>query len=308
MTFFSVSAAVQARPSPRGNASLEVGDEGVDRRGVGGVLDVGGGHAGRVDGIRHRDAHGLDVRGVPAVRAAHVGVLAVLGGREELLGLRAAHRPGHRLDDDVVEAEPVEDADVGVAVQLVALVEPGLVDVERVAVLHDELAPAQHARARPGLVAVLDLDLVDRQRQVLVRRVEVLDREGEHLLVGGPEEVVGALAVLEAEDVVAVLVPAAARLVGLARQQGGEEQLLGADGVHLLADDRLDAAQHLEAEREPGVDAGAHPADVAGPHEQLVARDLGVRRVLAKGSQEQGRHAHGHGQGSWWVGWATRQG
>ena len=40
---------------------------------------------------------------------------------------------------------------------------------------------------------------------------------------------------------------------------------------------------------------GADPADVAGPDQQPVARHLGVRRVLAKGSQEQGRHAHGHG-------------
>jgi hypothetical protein len=82
--------------------------------------------------------------------AADVGVLAVLGGREELLGLAAAHRSGHRLDDDVVEAEPVEDLDVGVAVLLVALVQPGLVDVEGVGVLHDELAAAQDAGARVG--------------------------------------------------------------------------------------------------------------------------------------------------------------
>ena len=167
-----VLQGVRGRPGPAVRARegrLEVRDEGVDGRGVGGVLDVRGGHPARVDGIRHRHPHGLDVGRVAAVGAAHVGVLAVLGGGEELLRLRPAHRPGHRLDDHVVEAEPVEDAHVGVAVQLVALVEPGLVDVEGVAVLHHELAPAQHAGARPGLVAVLDLDLVDRQRQVLVR-------------------------------------------------------------------------------------------------------------------------------------------
>ena len=61
-------------------------------------------------------------------------------------------------------------------------------------------------------------------------------------------------------------------LVGLAGQQRREEQLLGADGVHLLAHDALDVAQHLQAERQPGVDAGGDAADVAGPHEQPVAR------------------------------------
>ena len=47
--------AVQARPSERGKADVQVRDERVDGGGVGGVLDVRGGHAGRVDGIRHRD-------------------------------------------------------------------------------------------------------------------------------------------------------------------------------------------------------------------------------------------------------------
>jgi hypothetical protein len=158
----------------------------------------------------------------PQSVAADVGVLAVLRGREELLALAAAHRAGHRLDDDVVEAEPVEDLDVGVAVGVVGLGQAGLVDVEGVGVLHDELAAAQQAGARAGLVAVLRLDLVEADRQVLVGGEQVLDREGEQLLVGRAEQVVGALAVLEPEDVVAVLDPAAGRLVGLAGSSAGK--------------------------------------------------------------------------------------
>ena len=137
------------------------------------------------------------------------------------------------------------------------------------------------------LVAVLGLDLVEPDRQVLVGGVEVLHQQGEHLLVGGAEQVVGALAVLEPEDAVAVLRPAAGRLVGLPRQQRGELHLLGADRVHLLADDPLDVAQHPHAERQPGVDARRGTADVAGADEQPVARHLGVGRVLAQGAQEQ---------------------
>ena len=191
--------------------------------------------------------------------------------------------------------EPVEDPDVGVAVRLVAGVEPGVVDVEGVGVLHGELAAAQQAGAGPRLVAVLRLDLVDRERQVLVGAVEVLHQEREHLLVGRPEEVVGVLAVLEPEDVGAVLGPPVGRLVGLTRQQRGEGHLLRADGVHLLADDCLDPPQHPQTEREPGVDARSVAPDVAGPDQQPVARDLGVRRILAKSADEQGRHPGDHG-------------
>ena len=166
-TFLSVSPAVHGRSS-RGKRSLRCATR-VSIVGVSGVSSAcAAGTPSHPTGLGGRHPHGLDVGGIPAARAVDVGVLADLGGGEELLALAAAHRAGHRLDDDVVEAEPVEDADVGLAVQLVALVEPGRVDVEGVGVLHDELTAAQHAGARARLVAVLRLDLVDRERQVLV--------------------------------------------------------------------------------------------------------------------------------------------
>ena len=210
--------------------------------------------------------------------------------------LRAAHRPRGGLDDDVVEAEPVEGLHVRRPVRLVGGLEAGVGDVEGVGVLHHELASAQHAGAGTRLVAVLRLDLVEPDRQVLVGGVQVLDHEGEHLLVRGTEQVVAALAVLEPEHAVAVLAPAAGRLVGLARQQRRELELLGADRVHLLADHRLDVAQHPQAQRQPGVDAGGGPPDVARPDEQPVARHLGVRRVLPQRAHEQARHPQDHGR------------
>ena len=67
-------------------------------------------------------------------------------------------------------------------------------------------------------------------------------------------------------------------------------------GGHLLADDLLDLGQHPQAQREPGVDAGGGAADVAGAHEQPVAGDLGVGRVLAQGADEQRGQAQEHGR------------
>ncbi len=155
----------RVRGAPWGAVGLGVAlVETVDQRGDGGAvrgqLGVSGGHGVIRPLVRGRDADRLDVRGIPAARAADVGVLAVLGGGEELLALRPTHRTSHRRDDDVVEAEPVEDPHVGVAVQLVALVQPGLVDIEGVGVLHDELAAAKQTGPRTGLVAVLGLNLV----------------------------------------------------------------------------------------------------------------------------------------------------
>ena len=146
----------------------------------------------------------------------------------------------------------------------------------------------------PGLVAVLGLDLVQPDGQLLVGGVEVLDDEREQLLVGGAEQVVAALAVLQPEHPVAVLGPATRGLVGLAGQQRRELELLGAHGVHLLADDGLDVAEHPQPEGKPGVDAGSGATDVARPHEEPVARHLGIRRVVPEGAQEQGGHPKDH--------------
>jgi hypothetical protein len=178
--------------------------------------------------------------------------------------------------------------------QLVRAFEAGVVDVEGVRVLHDELTSPEQSGAGTSLVAVFRLDLVQEQRKVLVGRVEVLHQEREHLLVRRPEQHVVAPAVLEPEDAVAVLGPAAALLVGLARQQAGEVHLLRADRLDLLADDLLDVAEDLVAQRQPRVDAGRGAADVTGADEQPVARDLGVHRILTQGAQEQGGHTdHG---------------
>ena len=170
----------------------------------------------------------------------------------------------------------------------------GIVDVEAVRVLHRELAPTQEPGTRSGLVAELVLDLVDHQREVAIAAVEVLDEQREHLLVGRGEQEVGTAAVLQAEQVVAVLGPPVGGLVGLARQQRGEVHLLEARGVHLRAHDRLDVAVHEVAQRQPAEHARGHAAHEARPHEQAVARDLRVGGVLAQGAQEQGRHAQQH--------------
>ena len=169
----------------------------------------------------------------------------------------------------------------------VRLVQALVVDVEGVGVLHDELAAAQQAGTGASLVAVLGLNLVQVNRQILVGGVQVLDQQGEHFLVSGGQQHVGALTVLEAEEVIAVLVPAVRGLVGLAGQQRREVHLLRADGFHLFTDDVLDLAQYLQAQRQPGVHAGSGAANITSANQQLVAGNLGIYGILAQGAHEE---------------------
>ena len=280
--------------------AVEVVDKRGDRRRVRRVVDRRGRQVvGGPVGWRS-DVHGLDIGGKAAVRAAHEGVLTTRDRRQELLTGRPTHRPGHRRDDDERHAEALERLDVSVAVALVRHSEPVIVEIEAVGVLHHELATAQQSGSGTCFVAVLRLDLVDDEGQVLVRRVQILDEQREHLLVRRSEEEVVAAAVLEPEDPVAVLDPPTRCLVGRLGQERREVDLLEPRRVHLGADDVLDVAVHQPPERQPREPPWRGSTDVAGARQQLVAGDLGIGRVLTQRPQEQGRHPQhaGHDTGS----------
>ena len=138
-----------------------------------------------------------------------------------------------------------------------AHLEAGLVAVERVRVLHDELADADQPAARPRLVAVLGLEVVPGLRQLPVA-LELARVEGERLLVRQREHEPPARAILHVEDLGDLVAPG--RLPELDGRQHGREPLLRADRLHLLADDLLDLAVHAPAERRERPEAGARPA------------------------------------------------
>ena len=262
-------------------------DESLDGRRVGGVHDdCRRGFLGDFDFLGNHGGDGLNVCRV-AARGTHEGVLTDRGRVQELFTAGAAHRAGLRGHNDNLQAQALENALVGGTVRHVRLVQALIVNVEGVGVLHNELAAAQQARAGARLIAVLGLNLVQVNRKVLVGGVQVLHQQGEHFLVGGGQQHVCTLAVLEAEEVIAVLVPAVGCFVGLAGQQCGEVNFLRTNGVHLFADDVLDLAQYLQAQGQPGVHAGGCAADVTGADQHLVAGDLSVYGVLAQSAHEE---------------------
>ena len=200
-----VLQGVGGRPGPIRARQCGTGvheiDERRDRGRVGRVVHDGGRKPVERDRWRRGSDDRLDVGRIPARRAAHEAVLADLQRSEELLGRGSAHGARHRRDDHERQPQPLEQLDVGIAMPLVRLRQTLVVQVEAVRVLHHELAAAQQPGTRAGLVAVLGLDLIDDERQVAVRVVEVLHHQGEHLFVGRREQHVGAPTVLQAEQV-----------------------------------------------------------------------------------------------------------
>ncbi len=92
------------------------------------------------------------------------------------------------------------------------------------------------------------------------------------------EVVVAAFAILQAQQGVAVQVPAAGLFEELGGQQRGQQHLFGAGRYDLGAHDRLDLAQHPDPERQEAVDARTDAAHIAGAEQEDVALAGGVGR------------------------------
>ena len=198
--------------------------ERLDRRRSPGVATSSGAVEPRREARRARHgARHLEVGRVVAVLAGDERVLARARRREEVDRLAAAHHPRLGLHRVVVDPAALEDPVVGALVRAEADLEPGLVAVERVRVLHDELADAEQAAARARLVAILGLEVVPGLRQLLVA-LELLRVEGERLLVGQRQDELPADAILDVEDLRDLV--AAGRLPQLDRREHGREPLL----------------------------------------------------------------------------------
>ena len=204
----------------------------------------------------------------------------------------AADRAGVGAHRDRLQAHAGEGAQVGHEHPVVGVDGAGLVDVEGIVVLHQELAAAHHTEARADLVPELPLDMIEVLRQVAVALHAIAEEHRDHLLVGRSVEHLAIVPVLDAQHLGPVGIVAAALAPQVGRLDGRHQHFLGARRILLLAHDALDVAQHAQAERQPGIDAGAGLANEAGAEHQPVRNDLRFRRSLLHRRQKVLAHAH----------------
>ena len=219
--------------------------------------------------------------------------LAGVGENDELVAQIAADRAGlghhrHRFKPHAGEGAQIghEHFVVGPARVLDG-------EIEGIGVLHQELAAAHDAEARPDLVAEFPLDVIEDARQLLVGFHPVAEDRGDQLLIGRAVEHLALVAVADAQHLLAVDLVAAAFLPDLGRLDRGHQELERAGAVLFLAHDLLDLAQHPEPERQPRIDAGARLANHAGPQHQPVRDDFRFLRIVAQERQEIAAETHG---------------
>ena len=112
--------------------------------------------------------------------------------------------------------------------------------------------------------------------------------------MGGSQQHIGILAVLQPEQPITVFRPAVSHLVGFAWQQRRKLNFLGTNGLHFLANNTLNVAQNFQAQRQPRVHTWRHATDISGADKELVAGNLSVGWVLTQGTQKERGHTGNH--------------
>ena len=137
---------------------------------------------------------------VAVVGVGDHSILPAVADGHEFVGDFAAHHAGVGLDrEDVFHPDPAEDPFVCLVAAEVVGFEVLLVGVEAVGVLHGEFAHPDQSGAGPRLVAVLGLDLVEHDRELVA--VEFGAHEvDDSLLVGHRQQHRLVVAVAEASS------------------------------------------------------------------------------------------------------------
>ena len=208
------------------------------------------------------------------------------------MGQAATHHPDVRRHRDRLEAEALEDPDVGAVVSPVAGVEALVVPVAAVRVLHHELAHPDQAAPRTRLVPELRLEVIEPDRQLPIRADDVAQEVGDDLLVGHRDHHVAVAAILEPGHLRPDLVVPAGFAPEVGRMDHRHLELLAADRVHLLADHLLDPLRHPVPERQQRIQPGTQLAHVTGAQEQAVGWHLRIGGIITQGGKEELAEAH----------------
>jgi hypothetical protein len=117
----------------------------------------------------------------------------------ELVRRRPADVSRVCFNRDVIERASRENAAVCVAHFLVCLAQRFDRRVERVGILHRELAPAHQSESRAQLVAEFRLDLIEVDRKLAIRIHRIAHDVGDHFLSRRRVDEVAIVAILDAQ-------------------------------------------------------------------------------------------------------------
>jgi hypothetical protein len=142
--------------------------------------------------------------------------------------------------------------------------------VKGVGIFHLKLAAAQHAKSRAELVAEFRLNLIQRQRQLLVAFDAACDEFGDDFFMRRAQCLRSAVTVFDDEQVVAIRIAPAGLFPEFDRLQRRQQHFDGTGFVHLITDDVDRLVERAPAHRQVVVHACTELADESCTEHELV--------------------------------------
>ena len=219
--------------------------------------------------------------------------LAGVGENDELVREIAADRASIGAHRNRLQAHACKGAQIGDEHLVIGMLGAGLIDIERVRILHQKFTAAHQAEARTHLVAEFPLDVIEVERQILVRADIGAEDIGDHFFVCRTEEHIALVPVLDAQHFLPVRIVAAALAPQVGRLHGRHQQFDSAGAVLLLTHDGAYLVEHPQPQRQERVNARGLLPHHAGAQHQAVRHDLRLARRLAQNRHEVAGQAHG---------------
>ena len=186
-----------------------------------------------------------------------------------------------------VQAQSRENACVGLVHFQVFALKVLVICVERVTIFHGELPSPHHAEARAYFVPEFCLNLVKMPRKLPVASQLPSCNVCDDFLMCRAEAKGPVMAIFEAQQFRAILLPATGFLPEFCRLDRGHGEFHGPRFAHFIANDGLDFAKNPQTHRHPGIDPAGKPLDQPGAQHQFVADELCFGRGFFEGGNEE---------------------
>ncbi len=198
------------------------------------------------------------------------GVFTGFGQHHEFVREVAADGTGVSLHGLETEADTGKGFFVRLKHGPVGLLGTLFVLVKGVGVFHDELTAAHQTETGADFITEFRLYLVQIDRQLLVGLDFAANEISDDFFVRGAEAVIATMAVINAKEFLAVVIPAAGFTPQVSGLNHGHEHFHGTGAVHFLTYDLSHLVDGAQAERQVVVNTAGELADHARAHQQFV--------------------------------------
>ncbi len=227
--------------------------------------------------LRHRR---FRIRREIAMFAIHDVRFSALRERLKFMRKTVSYRAAVSQNRTEMQTATRENPHICIVHRPILPVEPLIIRIKRVAILHDKFTAAHEPETRTQLVAIFIGNLIQGNRELLIRRRVHMHEHRHQLLMRRPHAIFAPVPILQTKHLVSVHRPASRFLPNFRRLHNRHRDLLRARLIHFLANDGRNFLQRPPRERHIHIDTAGDFTDHPRLQHINMAGHHGLRRNL----------------------------